>query len=77
MLIFCLLFPTCYVTEKKKNEQISLDTSELRAFNEEKQNLAKTLLLSHPAPGTQFSLVVDASGTAVSAVLQQQQQQQL
>ena len=42
-----------------------------------KQKLAKTSLLAHPAPGTQFSLVIDASGTAVGAVLQQQHQQQL
>ena len=61
--------------KKKKNEQISLDTHELKAFNEIKQKLAKTSLLTHPAPSAQFSLVIDASGTAVGAVLQQQHQQ--
>ena len=63
--------------KKKKNEQISLDTNELKAFHEVKQKLAKTSLFAHPAPGVQFSLVIDALGTAVGAVLQQQQQQQL
>ena len=62
---------------KKKNEQISLDTSELKTFNETKKKLAKTSLLTHPAPGAQFSLVVDTSGTAIGAVLQQQQLQLL
>ena len=48
---------------KKKNEQTSQDTSELKAFKVAKQKLAKTSLLAHPTPGAQFSLVVDASGT--------------
>ena len=39
---------------KKKNEQISLDTNELKAFNELKQKLATTSLLARPASGTQF-----------------------
>ena len=56
---------------KKKNEQISLNDIQLKAFNEVKQKLATTSLLA------QFSLVIDASGTAVGAVLQQQYQQQL
>ena len=42
-----------------------------------KQKLATTSLLAHPVPDVQFSLVVDASGTAVGAVLQQHHQQQL
>ena len=50
---------------------------QLKAFNEVKQKLAITSLLAHPVPDAQFSLVVDASGTAVGAVLQQQYQQQL
>ena len=50
---------------------------QLKAFNEEKQKLATTSLLAHPVPDAQFPLVVDASGTAVGAVLQQQYQQQL
>ena len=62
---------------KKKNEQISLDTNDLKVFNEVKQKLAKTSLLDHPAPGIQFSLVIDASVTAVGAVLQHQQLQPL
>ena len=62
---------------KKKNEQISLNDIQLKAFNEGKQKLATTSLLAHPVPDAQFSLVVDASGTAVGAVLQQQYQQQL
>ena len=41
-----------------------------------KQKIVTTSLLSHPVPDAQFSLVVDASGTAVGAVLQQQQQLQ-
>ena len=61
---------------KKKTEQISLNTSELKAFNEAKQKLAKTSLFEQSAPGAQLSLVVDASSTAVGAVLQQQQQLQ-
>ena len=56
---------------KKKNEQISL-----KAFNEVKQKLAATSLLAHPVSDAQFSLVVDASGTSVGAVLQQQYQPQ-
>ena len=62
---------------KKKNDQISLNDIQLKAFNEVKQKLATTSLLAHPVPDAQFSLVVDASGTAVGAVLQQQYQQQL
>ena len=62
---------------KKKNEQISLNDIQLKAFNEVKQKLATTSLLAHPVPDDQFSLVVDASGTAVGAVLQQHHQQQL
>ena len=62
---------------KKKNEQISLNDIQLKAFNELKQKLATTSLLTHPVPDSQFSLVVDASGTAVGAVLLQQHQQQL
>ena len=62
---------------KKKNEQISLNDIQLKAFNEVKQKLATTSLLAHPVPDTQFSLAVDASGTAVGAVLQQQYPQQL
>ena len=42
-----------------------------------KQKLATTSLLAHPVPDAQFSLVVDVSGTAVGALLQQQHQQQL
>ena len=61
---------------KKKNEQISLDTNELVVFNEVKQKLAKTSLLEHPVPGVQFSLVIDASVTAVAVVLQHQQRLQ-
>ena len=62
---------------KKKNEQISLNDIQLKAFNEVKQKLASTSLLAHPVPDAQFSLVVDASGTAVGAVLQQHHHQQL
>ena len=58
---------------KKKNEQISLNDIQLKAFNEVKQKLATTSLLAHPVPNTQF----DASGTAVGVALQQHQQQQL
>ena len=39
-----------------------------------KQKLATTSLLADPVSITQFSLVVDASGTAIGAVLQQQLQ---
>ncbi len=53
-----------------------MHTSEQKAFNEAKQKLAKAPLLTHPVPGAQFSLVVDASGTAVGTVLQHQQQLQ-
>ena len=56
--------------KKMKNEQTSLDTNELKAFNDVKQKLAKTPLLIHPEPGAQFSLVVDSSGTAVGTVMQ-------
>ena len=63
--------------KKKKNEQISLNDLQLKTFNEMKQKLATTSLLAHPVPDAQFSLVVDASGTALDAVLQQQYQQQL
>ena len=63
--------------KKKKNEQISLNDIQLKVFNEVKQKLVTTSLLAHPVPDAQFSLVVDASGTAVGAVLQQQHQQQL
>ena len=59
---------------KKKNEQISLNDIQLKAFNEVKQKLATTSLLAHHVPDAQFSLVVDASGTAIGAVLQQQLQ---
>ena len=62
---------------KKKNEQISLNDIQLKTFNAVKQKLATTSLLAHPVPDAQFSLVVDASGTAEGAVLQQQYQQQL
>ena len=62
---------------RKKSEQISLNNIQLKAFYEVKQKLATTSLLAHPVPDSQFSLVVDASGTAVSAVLQHQHQQQL
>ena len=62
---------------KKKNEQISLNDIQLKVFNEVKQKLAITSLLAHPVPDAQFSLVVDASGTAVGAVLQHQHQQLL
>ena len=62
---------------KKKNEQISLNDIQLKAFNEVKQKLVTALLLAHPVPDAQFSLVVEASGTAVGAVLQQHHQQQL
>ena len=62
---------------KKKNEQISLNDILLKAFYEVKQKLATKSLLAHPVPDSQFSLVVDASGTAVGVVLQQQHQQQL
>ena len=62
---------------KKKNEQISLNDIQLKAFNEVKQKLAITSLLAHPVPDAQFSLVVNAWGTAVGSVLQQQHQQQL
>ena len=62
---------------KKKNEQILLNDIQLKAFNEVKQKLATTSLLAHPVPDAQFSLVVDASSTAVGAVLQQQHQQKL
>ena len=61
---------------KKKNEQISLNDIQLKAFYEVKLKLATTSLLAHPVPDAKFSLVVDASGTAVGAVLQQQQQLQ-
>ena len=60
---------------KKKNEQISLNDIQLKAFNEVKQKLLTTSLLAHPVPDAQFSLDFDAS--ALGAVLQQQQQQQL
>ena len=50
---------------------------QLKIFNEVKQKLATTSLHAHPIPDAQFSLAVDASGTAVGAVLQQQHQQQL
>ena len=63
--------------KKKENEQISLNDSPLKAFNEVKQKLATTSLLAHPVPDAQFSLVVDIPGTAVSVVLQQQHQQHL
>ena len=62
---------------RKKNEQILLNTNELKAFNEVKQKLTKTILLANPAPSARFSLVVDASGTAVGAVLQLQHQEQI
>ena len=62
---------------KKKNEQISLNDIQLKVFNEVKQKLATTSLLAHPVLDAQFSLVVDASGTAVGAVLQHQHRQQL
>ena len=61
---------------KKKNEQISLIDIHLKAFNKVKQKLT-TSILAHPVPDAQFSLVVDASGTAVGAVLQHQHQHQL
>ena len=72
-----LLSPLSYLlrNRKKKNEQISLNDIQLKAFNEVKQRLATTSLLAHPVPDAQFSLVVDASGTAVGAALPQQQQQ--
>ena len=59
---------------KKKNEQISLNDIQLKAFNEVKQKLATTSLLAHPVPNAQFSRIVDASDSVVGAVLQQQQQ---
>ena len=59
---------------KKKDELISLNDIQLKAFNDVKQKLATTSLLAHPVPDSQFSLVI---GTAVGAVLQQQHQQQL
>ena len=62
---------------KKENEMILLNDIQLKAFNEVKQKLATTSLLAHPVLDTQFSLVVDASGTGVGAVLQQQHSQQL
>ena len=62
---------------KKNYEQISLNDIQQKALNEVKQKLAATSLLAHPVPDSQFSFVVDASGTAVGAVLQQQHQQQL
>ena len=62
---------------KRKNEQISLNDIQLKAFNEVKQKLATTSLLEHPVPNSQFSLVADPSGIAVDAVLQQHHQQQL
>ena len=55
---------------KKKTEQFLLNDIQLKAFNQVKQKLATTSLLAHPVPDAQFSLVVDASGTAIGAVLQ-------
>ena len=63
--------------KKNKNELISLNDIQLKAFNEAQQKLATTSLLAHPVPDAQFSLVVDASDTTESAVLQQQHQRLL
>ena len=54
---------------EKKNEHILLNNIQLKAFNEVKQKLATTSLFSHPIPHAQFSLLVDALGTAVGAVV--------
>nr|VZI43467.1 unnamed protein product [Spirometra erinaceieuropaei] len=50
---------------------LELTGEALTAFERIKNSLADATLLTHPAPETQLSLMVDASAVAVGAVLQQ------
>ncbi|BHF69950.1 hypothetical protein SprV_0301299700 [Sparganum proliferum] len=50
---------------------LELTGEALTAFERIKNSLAEATLLTHPAPETQLSLMVDASTVAVGAVLQQ------
>ncbi|KRY31569.1 Transposon Ty3-G Gag-Pol polyprotein [Trichinella spiralis] len=52
-------------------KNLKLPEDAVNAFDEVKEALANATLLSHPQEGAAFSLVVDASGHAAGAALQQ------
>ncbi len=62
-----------FLKGNNKNDTSTVEwTDEAKeAFQQCKNDLCKATLLAYPKPGAQLSLTVDASGTAVGAVLQQ------
>lgn len=56
---------------KKKNENISLNSMEISAFNHAKEELARATNLVHPQPDAPLCLFVDASDYGVGGVVQQ------
>ena len=56
-----------------KNDRTSLvwDATTTTAFEKYKQDLTNATLLAHPSADAQLALEVDASGTAIGAVLHQ------
>ena len=56
---------------KQPKQPIAWDDNTLKAFNDIKQAIADTSLLSYPTPDAPTNIMTDASNTAVCAVLQQ------
>ena len=57
--------------KKKKNQSISLGETELSAFNQAKDELARATILVHPQSDAPLTLFVDASDVGVGGVVQQ------
>lgn len=58
----------------KSKKPVPWDAELLKAFQTCKEDLINAALLAHPIPGAPLELVVDASDTAIGAVLQQRVQ---
>jgi len=61
-------------TKVKGSHPVTWDDTLIVAFNECKTSLSQATLLDHPHPTAPFTLVTDASTTAMGAVLQQRVQ---
>lgn len=57
------------LTTTKAKQLLSWDDNTLKAFNDIKQAIVNTSLLSYPKPDAPTNIMTDASNTAVRAVL--------
>lgn len=59
------------IAQQKPNDEIQLNSEEKNAFQESKDALQTATILAHPLPYAKLRLSVDASDTAIGAVLEQ------